>query len=254
MVEREDDIETVELNDAGIEALALRLLRMSESAGRRVVVGIAGIGGSGKSTAAEMAAGRVRGLVVGELDEVAGANAVAEVNAVAGAKPQAAEDFVRVVAMDGFHFANEELNRRGLREVKGSPATFDAAAYVALLRTIRDEGDVRFPIYDRAAHEPRTTEDVGHAISPGTRIVITEGNYLLLAQPPWSVLGDVLDECWLLDTPVAVARQWLLDRHVAGGRDESDAARHYDRADKPNAELIRASMRRPDLRLRWPTR
>ena len=38
-----------------------------------------------------------------------------------------------MVPLDGFHLADVELERRGLRDRKGAPETFDADGYAALL-------------------------------------------------------------------------------------------------------------------------
>ncbi len=57
-----------------------------------------------------------------------------------------------VVGMDGFHLANEELTRRGRRERKGAPDTFDVDGYVSLRERIRSqaEGSVVYaPLFHR---------------------------------------------------------------------------------------------------------
>ena len=41
--------------------------------------------------------------------------------------------------MDGFHLADVELVRRGLRDRKGAPETFDGWGYAALLARLHEE-------------------------------------------------------------------------------------------------------------------
>ena len=41
--------------------------------------------------------------------------------------------------MDGFHLADVQLDRLGLRDRKGAPETFDVDGYVAALRRLHDE-------------------------------------------------------------------------------------------------------------------
>ncbi|MCC7146058.1 MAG: hypothetical protein IT443_06395 [Phycisphaeraceae bacterium] len=212
------------LNQEGIDRL-VEMLRAAMSLPRphRYIVGIAGIGGSGKSTLARQVYEAL------------------------------SSDSVALVPMDGFHLTNAQLERQGLRRQKGSPATFDARAYVHLLRQARDPGQqVPFPIYDRNLHEPIWPGDARHTINAQVKLVLTEGNYLLLNHSPWTELADVMDACWLLDTPLERARAWILARHVRGGRDPVDARKHYEAVDARNALLVAGQSRRPTLRLVWP--
>lgn len=171
---------------------------------RRWIQGIAGIPGSGKSTLAAALLARL--------------------------SSEAA-----IIAMDGFHLPNQTLVDMDRRDFKGAPDTFDVTAYLHVLQQLRRDGvAVNGPVYDRALHEPVP----GPTIDPSVRFIITEGNYLLLDQPPWTALSDVLDACWFVDTPTEQARQWIIERHVSGGRDPDDAALHYERTDEPNARLV----------------
>ena len=185
--------------------------QLQQSPERRFMLGIAGIGGSGKSTLAA------------QLVDAAQAAGIAAV----------------LVPMDGFHLTNAELERRGVRHLKGTPETFDAQGYAAVLRAIRaDAGPVLFPIYDRQLHEPVLPADEAHTVQPQHRLVITEGNYLLLQRPPWQQIADLLDETWLLDVPVELARERIIARHIRGGRTPEDARAHSERVDGPNAAII----------------
>lgn len=194
---------------------------------RRYVLGIAGIPGSGKSTLAQ------------ELWATLNRTSPGPVTAL--------------VPMDGFHLRNAELDARGLRSRKGSPITFDATAYIELLRQARDsspEKPLRFPVYDRALHEPVLRDMPEQTIAPETRIVITEGNYLLLDREPWRELAGVLDACWFIDTPIEQSKQWIIARHIRGGRSEADAIAHYQLNDLPNAQFVLEHLRKPDRVLR----
>jgi len=148
-----------------------------------------------------------------------------------------------VAPLDGFHLSNETLESLGLLSVKGAPQTFDADAFVASVRQVREETEatVRWPDFDRSAE--RTVPDA-IVIGPGARLVVTEGNYLLLEQAPWRELRELLDQVWYVDAPVEVLRRRLIERRLAGGRSEDDAVRHVDESDLRNAELVAGTQAR----------
>ena len=142
------------------------------------------------------------------------------------------------VPMDGFHLANAELSRLGLANRKGAPETFDAAGFVHLLRRLRSphEGEVVYaPSFNRGLNE-----SIGSAIpvAAGVRTVVVEGNYLLLPQPPWSAVRDLLDLTLYLDAPTPTRLGALLRRHRSRGLDRAAAEDWVYRSDEANAALI----------------
>ena len=199
------------------------LLVAVDAATRRFMLGITGPPGAGKSTLA---------------------------NALAAAVAERRSAGVAVVApLDGFHLSNEALDLLGLRSVKGAPQTFDSEAFAGSLRRLRDEpcAMVLWPDFDRKAEE--TVADA-IAIGPEAKLVITEGNYLLLEQPWWREARQTLDEVWYVDAPRDVLRRRLIERQVAGGRSEVDAVRHVDESDLPNAELVARTRQLADRTVR----
>lgn len=153
-----------------------------------------------------------------------------------------------VVGMDGFHFPNDVLRARGLLAVKGAPETFDAGAFVALVRAIRESSEaVSCPAFDRTIDAP-VADRV--RVVPGHVVVVVEGNYLLLDRPPWASLSGAFDAIAYLDVPDEVRRSRLIARHVEFGRDPADAAEFVHRSDEANAVLVEASRSRADLLVR----
>lgn len=184
----------------------------------RVIIGIAGPPGAGKST--------VAAALVHEL----GQGAV-------------------LVPMDGFHLSNQVLQSLGRRDRKGAPDTFDATGYVALLRRLRSPcADVVYaPVFRREIEEPI---GAGIPVPPEASVVVTEGNYLLLDSHPWRQVRDLLDAAWYLEVDDAVRMKRLIARHVEFGK-TPDAARAWaERSDQRNADIIAASAHRADLLLR----
>jgi len=149
-----------------------------------------------------------------------------------------------VVPMDGFHLSNAQLALLGLAGVKGAPQTFDVAGLVNLLTSIRTRqpGDeILAPAYDRIVHEPVAARI---RITGRTRLVIVEGNYLLLDRPGWRDIAGLLDASWYLDVPADLREQRLVERHVAGGRPPEDACVWVATVDRANAGLVAATRER----------
>lgn len=150
-----------------------------------------------------------------------------------------------VVPMDGFHLSNAELIERGQLGIKGAPETFSASSFVDLVRRIRrPNAIVECPTFDRTTDEP-VADQV--RITPGDAVVIVEGNYLLLDEAPWGELSDLLDAIAYIDLPDDVRIGRLVDRHVAFGRDRSEAVGFVRRSDEPNARRIEPGRTRADV-------
>ncbi len=205
-----------------VRGLTARLLTAAAGQPARFLLGITGPPGAGKSTLAHALAASVL--------EVQGST-------------------TRVAPLDGFHLSNETLDSRGLLSRKGAPQTFDAAGFVEHLRQLRQDpgATVLWPDFDRSAER---TVPGAISIDASTRLVITEGNYLLLEQPPWDEVRELLDEVWYLDVPADILRQRLIERAMAYGRSEDDAVRHVDENDLRNAELVSRAKHSADLIIR----
>ncbi|MEU9479863.1 nucleoside/nucleotide kinase family protein [Streptomyces sp. NPDC048191] len=187
--------------------------------GRRAVLGIAGSPGAGKTTLAEH--------LVRALND--------------GGPP-----WVAHVPMDGFHLADVELDRLGRRDRKGAPDTFDAAGYAALLRRLREDTDevVYAPGFERVLEQP-----VAGAIPvpPAARLVVTEGNYLLLTEGSWARVRPCLDEVWFCEIDEAERIRRLVARHEEFGKDPGSAVAWVLGTDQRNADLVARTRATADL-------
>jgi len=153
-------------------------------------------------------------------------------------------DEAQVVPMDGFHLANCELARLGRAGRKGAPDTFDAHGFVALLERIRRQNDdiVYAPLFAREIEEP-----IAGAIPvlPERKLVIVEGNYLL-CDGAWRGVRGFLDESWFVATDETLRNSWLEARHIHYGRTPEEARRWIEVTDAPNARIILQTKDRAD--------
>ncbi len=197
--------------------LAEEIRRKADGVQGRYIAALAGPAGSGKST---LAAAVVEAL---------GADA-------------------RAVSMDGFHFDDAILIARGQRSRKGAPETFDVAGYRHLLSRLVDEDEVAIPVFDRGLELSRGSADL---VTAHHRILVTEGNYLLLNEAPWTGLADFFDLTVFIDVPEAELDRRLLDRWAFYGKTPEAARAWIDGNDMPNIRRVTQGSRVADITVRW---
>jgi pantothenate kinase len=204
--------------------LVERAAALAAGPGRRVL-GIAGSPGSGKSTLAAALLAALPGELVGH------------------------------VPMDGFHLADVALRRIGRLAAKGAPDTFDAGGYLALLRRLRaapadpTEDVVYAPAFERDLEQPLAG---AIPVPPAVRLVLTEGNYLLLEHGRWPQVRAELDEVWFCTPDPEVRMRRLVARHVEFGKQPAAARAWVQAVDVPNAEAVERTRHRADLLVPGP--
>ena len=204
------------LSGMDIEAIAAEIVSRAGSVDR-LVVAIAGAPGSGKSTFAE----RLR-----------------ETIADAG-------ETVAVVPMDGFHFDNRVLDARGLLPRKGAPETFDVEGFRHMLgRIAAREPDIAIPVFDRSIEIARAGAAI---VSAQTRIILVEGNYLLLDEQPWTQLGPLFHLTIWLDVPLEELERRLIRRWLKHGFAGGAARQKALSNDIPNAQRVASGSRPADF-------
>lgn len=184
----------------------------------RTVLGIAGAPASGKSTLAEALVDELNRRHRGE---------------------------VVLVGMDAYHLGHQVLVRRGQAGVKGAPHTFDALGYAALLDRIRQGGDTVYAPEFHREIEDSLAQNV--EVGPEVRLVVTEGNYLLLPDEPWDRVRALLDEAWFIHLDDEERRRRLTGRHQRYGLDPEVALARALGTDETNAALVNGAQNNPDL-------
>jgi pantothenate kinase len=197
-----------------VAALA-RIQEHLEKSTERVLIGIIGKPGAGKSTLSKFLMSKLP------------------------------KEFVTVVPMDGYHLSNKILKELKRADRKGAPDTFDVAGFISLIKRIRSEQsqNIYYPIFDRAIEESIAAQGV---VTAATKVVIIEGNYLLHDDGGWEVCNDLLDESWMVDVDDDKRIARLISRHIAYGKEPEAAKAWAKGTDEVNAKLIERGRGRAD--------
>jgi pantothenate kinase len=188
------------------------MIRQKSAGQGRYIVALAGPPGAGKSTLSEALLALVPGA--------------------------------RVVPMDGFHYDDAVLNARGLRSRKGAPETFDVAGFAHLLGRLQAGGEVAIPVFDRSLELSRASADV---VTDADRVLLVEGNWLLLDEAPWDGLGAFFDLTVMIDVPEVELDRRLLARWAHYGKTPEEARAWIDGNDMPNIRRMVQGSRAADF-------
>jgi len=193
-----------------------RIKKLLESSQKRLVIGIVGKPGAGKST-----------LTSHLIDNLPKDSAV-------------------LIPMDGYHLSNKQLSKLGISDRKGAFDTFDSDSFVKLLKRVNQEPekDIYFPIFYREIEESYAADGV---VPANTKLVITEGNYLLLDKGGWEAVRQELDEVWYIEVDDNLRLDRLTRRHQSYGRNYDEAFAWANGSDERNAELVAKTRDKADV-------
>lgn len=199
-----------------IEAALKRLKCLNKDHNQRIIIGIVGKPGAGKST-----------LTSFLIDNLVEEKAV-------------------LVPMDGYHLSHKLLVEYGKADRKGAYDTFDARGYSELLKRIKLdlESDIYFPVFHREIEESIVAEGV---VSKNCKVVLTEGNYLLLDNHGWQDVKSSLTESWYIQIDDEFRWERLMARSIRYGRSPEIAYKWTHGSDEVNAKVIETTKNKADV-------
>ncbi len=158
---------------------------------------------------------------------------------------------IEALGLDGFHYHQDYIlshqakdfagNLRPMKEIKGSPETFDLARFREKLLALQ-AGDPPWPVYDRTLHD--VVED---KLFPTSPIVILEGNWLLLREKGWEELSALADLSIFIRAEEGLLKKRLIARKIQGGLSRKEAETFYQTGDGPNVLRALQGSREGDL-------
>ena len=160
---------------------------------------------------------------------------------------------VQVIGMDGFHRRQEYLlshtvfrdgEELPMVRIKGAPVTFDLERLTHFVRRAASGEVCTWPFYDRLLHNP-----IEDAVTVDGRIVLLEGNYLLLDADGWRDLRSFADYTVSVRAPEDLLRRRLIDRRIRTGVEEDAARAFVDFSDMPNVRVCLEKTMPADLEL-----
>ncbi|EPQ32223.1 uncharacterized protein PFL1_00420 [Pseudozyma flocculosa PF-1] len=220
--------------EAKVDELSKSVLSQLEASPRdhRILIGVCGIPGSGKSSLAQR--------VVGTL------------NRLSRSSPHGAnneDDIAILIGMDGWHYTRSALSAfpdpKEAFDRRGAEFTFDSARFARFVQSLRRPGEeLRAPSFDHAQKDP-IEDDV--VVRPCHRAVVVEGLYCNCNVGEWAKAASEFDQRWVCLIARDEARKRLVKRHVVTGvaKDEEEARWRADNNDLPNGDWLMQHLLEP---------
>ncbi|KAF6176500.1 hypothetical protein GIB67_007883 [Kingdonia uniflora] len=144
-----------------------------------------------------------------------------------------------VLPMDGFYLYCHQLdtmeNPEEAHARREAPWTFDTAQVLTFLKTVRSQGFVYVPLFNHGVGDPvedDTFMNLQH------KVVIVEGNYVLLEKGARKEVSSVFNEKWFIEVGINKVMERVGKRHISTGKPPDVAKWRIKYNDQPNAKLI----------------
>ena len=184
----------------------------------RYFIALSGAPGSGKSTVSEK--------LVGDLNTV-------------GHKS-------RILQMDAFHYDDQILKEKNLLLKKGAPETFDVMGLLNFINRLEKESEVVIPFFDRSLELSRSSAVI---ISDDIKVVIVEGNYLLLKSHPWRELHKFFNSTIIVNCDERILEERLIKRWENFNLSKEIINQKVYENDLPNGVYVLKNSISPDFEL-----
>ena len=158
---------------------------------------------------------------------------------------------IQAVGMDGFHRRQEYLTSHytevdgrtiPMVDIKGAPVTFDLEKLTQAIESVSSRESILWPSYDRHLHNP-----VEGTYRIMAKIVLIEGNYLLLNKDGWRDLRRYADYCIKITAKEDFLRERLIDRKIKSGNSEDKAREFVNFSDMANVRICLDDSQEADM-------
>ena len=136
-----------------------------------------------------------------------------------------------ILQMDGFHYDDLILKEKKLLLKKGAPETFDVMGLINFVSRLQKEDEVVIPIFDRSLELSRSSAAI---ISKNTKVIIVEGNYILLNNYPWKELHKFFNTTVIINCEEKVLEERLIERWEKFNLPKEEIKEKVYRNDLPN--------------------
>lgn len=159
---------------------------------------------------------------------------------------------IQSVGLDGFHYDNNYLKSHCINDddsqpllisIKGSLETFDLSELQSKLDSIQSD-DCLWPSYSRTDHDV-----INNAVKITEKIIVLEGNYLLLNINNWDILKRYADYTIFVYSDKSLLKSRLIERKIEGGSTDTEANMHFNNVDAKNIDIVLKNSSKADSTL-----
>lgn len=197
---------------------------------KRLMIGIGGPPGSGKSYVAE------------------------QINWIIG-KGVIPGCYATTLPMEGFYYPHQYLRQHyrtasqgkiSLADVKGGPDTFDTVNLKEHLLRLRkqDDDDFYWPGFSPEYNDvlPRH-----YRVHSTINVILVYGDFLLLDRGPFTGVPGLFNTTIYVESPAAAIISHLMQRRIRNGETELEAKESLKKIDLPNARIAESTRTQADL-------
>ena len=151
-----------------------------------------------------------------------------------------------ILQMDAFHYDDQILKEKNLLLKKGAPETFDVMGLLNFINRLEKESEVVIPVFDRSLELSRSSAVI---ISDDIKVVIVEGNYLLLKSHPWRELHKFFNATIMVNCDERILEERLIKRWENFNLSKEIINQKVYENDLPNGVYVLKNSISPDFEL-----